>query len=255
MTALDELDGLRRELAIGCRVLAKAGVCEDILGHISLRVGDGHALVRCRGPREAGLAFTVSDDIRLVELDSGHITDDPTASYAPPSELPIHTAILLGRTEVDCVVHAHPPNVVVASVAEAPLVPLIGAYNIPAARLAHDGIPVHPRSVLVRTDELAGEMLASLGASDAVVLAGHGVVTTGASVPEAVLRCLHVETLARLTLGVIAAGAAPTPIPEHDFAELPDLGSGFNEATLWRHHVRTLQADGRGLDDLGEDRT
>lgn len=249
------LDAARHEIATACRVMAHRGLVEDILGHISLRVDDGHLLVRCRGSHEAGLAFTVPEDVRLVAFATGEVTDDPTGSYSPPSELPIHTSVLLARPDVDCVVHAHPPAVVIASVAGLELLPLIGAYNIPAARLAHDGIAVHPRSVLIRSDELAAEMVTSLGDAPAGVLTGHGIVTTGRSVPEAVLRALHVDTLARLTLAVHNAGGQVTAIPEADYAELPDLGSGFNEATLWRHHLAALDADGRALDPPGGDPT
>jgi ribulose-5-phosphate 4-epimerase/fuculose-1-phosphate aldolase len=247
MTWSTDIDAARSEIASACRVMAHRGLVEDILGHISLRLDAEHLLIRCRGPEEAGLAYTVASDIRVVELETGRVVDDLTASYSPPSELPIHTSVLAARPDVSCVVHAHPPDVVVASLAGLPLVPLVGAYNIPAARLAHDGIATHPRSVLIRTDALAAELVASLGGAQAVVLNGHGVVTTGASVPEAVLRALHVATLARLTLAVNAVGARPTPIPERDYAELPDLGSGFNEATLWRHHLRALYEAGRGL--------
>ncbi len=249
MRPTTEIAAARHEIATACRVMAHRGLVEDILGHISLRIDDAHLLIRCRGPREAGLAYTVPDDVRVVAFATGKVTDDPTASYSPPSELPIHTNVLLARPDVDCVVHAHPPAVVIASIAGLELLPLIGAYNIPAARLAHDGIAMHPRSVLLRSDALAAEMVASLGDSSAVVLTGHGVVTTGRTVPEAVLRALHVDTLARLTLAVHNAGAQATAIPEADYAELPDLGSGFNEATLWRHHLTALHADGHALAD------
>jgi len=144
-------------------------------------------------------------------------------------------------------VHAHPPDVVVASLAGFALEPIFGAYDIPAAHLAAAGIPVHPRSVLIRTDELAAEMVASLGDASALVLQGHGVVTTGADVADAVLRALQVDTLARMHLRVRAAGATPKAIPENDLAELPDLGSAFNRETLWRHHLAALEQDGRGL--------
>ncbi|MXV87033.1 MAG: class II aldolase/adducin family protein [Acidimicrobiales bacterium] len=243
----DGLDGLRRDVALGCRVMAHRGLVENILGHISVRIEGGRALVRSRGPRERGLQFTVPDDVRVVDLDTGEIADDPAGDYAVPSELPIHTSVLAAHPDVECVVHAHPPDVVVASLAGFALEPIFGAYDIPAAHLAAAGIPVHPRSVLIRTDELAAEMVASLGDASALVLQGHGVVTTGAEVADAVLRALQVDTLARMHLRVRAAGATPEAIPENDLAELPDLGSAFNRETLWRHHLAALEQDGRGL--------
>lgn len=233
--------------------MAHRGVVEDVLGHISLRVDAGHALVRCRGPLEAGLRFTAPSDIRLVALDTGAIVDDPAAEYSVPGELPIHVEVLAARPDVSCVVHAHPPDVVIASLAEVPLEPLFGAYNIPAMRLAAQGIPVYPRSVLVRNAELGRELVLALGAAPVAVLKGHGVVSTGASVPEAVLRALHLDTLARITLGVHQAGATPVPIPHSDMVELPDLGAGFNETTLWRHHLAALDASGGGIEPSPED--
>lgn len=236
-----------REVAEGCRVLAHRGLSEDVLGHISVRVDDGRALVRCRGPQEAGLRFTLTTDIRVVDLASGRIVDDPDGIYAPPSELPIHTAVLHARPDVQCVVHCHPPDVVAVGAAGLPLVPLFGAYNIPAMRLVEQGLPVHPRSVLIHTPDLAAEMVESLGAAPAVVLAGHGLVTTGTSVADAVLRALHIDTLARLTLAVHRVGRRPRPIDRIDREQLPDLGDGFNQHTLWRHHLASLDADGWGL--------
>ena len=243
----DGLDGLRRDVALGCRVMAHRGLVENILGHISLRIDGGRALVRCRGPRERGLQFTVPDDVRVVDMDAGEIADDRAGDYAVPSELPIHTSVLAAHPDVECVVHAHPPDVVVASLAGFALEPIFGAYDIPAAHLAAAGIPVHPRSALIRTAELAGEMVASLGEAPALVLRGHGVVTTGADVADAVLRALQVDTLARIHLHVRAAGSVPGAIPDADLGELPDLGSAFNHETLWRHHLAALEQDGLGL--------
>lgn len=244
----DQLSESRHSIATACRVMAHRGLVEDILGHISLRVDEEHLLIRCRGPEEAGLAFTLPSDVRLVELTSGRIADDPSGVYAPPSELPIHLAVLRSQPEAKAVVHAHPPDVVTVSLADLALLPCVGAYNIPAARLAKAGIPTHPRSVLIRSERLAAEMAASMGGAQAVVLTGHGLVTAGSSVADAVLRALDVQTLARHTLAVHAVGKNTKPIPDEDFAELPDLGPGFNEITLWRHHVAALTADGLALD-------
>ncbi len=43
--------------------------------------------------------------------------------------------------------------------------PAFGAYNIPAIRLAMDGVPVYRRAVLVRRPELARELNKAMGRS------------------------------------------------------------------------------------------
>ena len=239
-----DLSALRGDIATACRIMAHRGLVEDILGHIGFRVDDEHILVRCRGPVEAGLRFTTAADIRLVAADTGRVVDDPDHRYDPPNELPIHTSVLAARPDVACVVHAHPPAVVAVSLAGLELLPIVGAYNIPAARMAADGIPTHPRSILIRTPALGSEMVASLGSAPALVLTGHGLVTVGGSVAEAVLAALHVDALAGLTLAVHQAGREPRSITDTDLAGLPDLGPGFNQETLWRHHLAALAADG-----------
>ena len=84
--AIDPQTELRRKLATACRILAHAGLVEDVLGHVSARVGDDHVLVRCRGSHERGLAFTTPDDIRLLSFDGG----DPGEGYSAPNLSLIH---------------------------------------------------------------------------------------------------------------------------------------------------------------------
>lgn len=243
----DALDERRVELALACRVMAYRGLVADILGHISARVDERNLLMRCRGPAERGLRFTDPDDIRLIDLDGAASVPDGLGDHRPPNELPIHTEILRARPDVGSVVHVHPPDVVVAAMSEIELVPWVGAYDIPAMRLAERGIPVHPRAVLISNARLAAEMIESMGDADVVVLAGHGLVACGADPVEAMLRAMQVSELARLSLAVVSAGGSPRPISDADRDELPDLGAGFNHDVLWRHHLACLEADGWGL--------
>src|ERR1022692_2545616 len=105
----------RRLVALACRVLAIEGLVETTLGHVSLRVGDRHLLVRARRASEHGLLFPTPDDIALVDLDGNLHPDEPPISL--PSELPIHTALLASRPDCAAVVHAHSPAVVACTVA------------------------------------------------------------------------------------------------------------------------------------------
>jgi ribulose-5-phosphate 4-epimerase/fuculose-1-phosphate aldolase len=236
-TATMDLETVRQDIADACRVMAARGLADGVLGHVSVRVDDEHLLVRCRGPRERGLAYTEPDDVRLVDLDG---QGDLEGGYRVPNELPLHTEVLRSRPEICSVVHAHPFPVVAADLAGLTIRPILGAFDIPGAHLAKGGVPVHPRAVLVRDRRLAAEMVASMGDRPVVVLRGHGLTSTGDNPAHAVLRAISVDTLARMALAVASAGGTLVDLPEADLSELPDLGSSFNETTAWRHELARL---------------
>ncbi|WP_345650267.1 class II aldolase/adducin family protein [Streptomyces tremellae] len=230
-------------IALGCRVLAFQGLAEDILGHISLRAADAPDVVhiRCRGPRERGLLFTERTDVHRVPLD-GPATDLPEGTKAP-NELPIHQEVLKARPDVRAVVHVHPPSVVAADLGGLALRPIVGAYNIPAMRMALGGIPVYPRGVLITRPGLGKELADALGDHPACVLRGHGIVATGETVQQAVVRALNLDALAKITLSASAHGVPPV-LPDEDIAELPDLGGSFNDDLVWRSNVAKLDHAG-----------
>jgi len=237
-----ELAPLRQEVAQACRVLADRGLADGILGHVSLRIDEGRLLVRCRGPRERGLAWTEATDIHLVDLDGAAAgPGELQGGWSVPNELPLHTELLRTRPEVIAVVHAHPPSVVAADLAGIAIRPVVGAFDIPGTRLAQGGVPVYRRGVLIRDRRLAAEMLLAMGERPVVILRGHGLTSTGSSVAEAVLRALSVDTIAALSLRIVSADGVLADLPDQDLAELPDLGGAFNTATAWRHELARLE--------------
>jgi ribulose-5-phosphate 4-epimerase/fuculose-1-phosphate aldolase len=237
-------------VAHACRVLGARGLAEDVLGHVSLRTGPDRMLVRCRGPREEGLFLTLPEDVREVDLDGRAVAgsgSDGLGTWAVPNELPIHAEILRARPDVDAVVHCHPPSVLLAGLEGVPLRPVFGAYNIPAARLALDGVPVYPRSVLVRRPELGREVATALGGGPVLVLRGHGIATVGSgphAVEQAVGRALALDALARVSVESARLGGRAAELPPEDAAELPDLGGSFNDVMLFRHHLARLRHEG-----------
>ena len=247
LTSSEITHELTESVATACRVMAAAGLVENILGHISARVSAGELVVRCRGPREAGLARTVAADVRPVRLATPGGSDVDGSGWTTPNELPIHTEVMRRRPEVTAVVHAHPPAVVAFSLLDAPLLPIYGAYDMPGARLAADGIPVWERAALIDSDELATGMADALGDRPVVLLRGHGLVSVAAGDPEtavkrAVLQAMAVDTLARTTLAVRQAGGVPRALSDEDLAALPDLGGRFTVDTMWRHLLTRLPA-------------
>lgn len=235
---------LRAIVATACRILAQQGLAADVLGHVSVRLDADRILLRCRGPQDRGLLFTVAEDIRVVDLDGHGELDD---GYAVPNEFHIHTELFRAQPQIQAVVHAHPRDVMVADLAGVRLRQVFGAYNIPASRLAEQGIPVFPQSVLVRTPELGRAVAAAMGDSEVCILRGHGIVTAGDSVQQATLRALDVAELSRISMEVALLGGRPQVLPDEDLAELPDLGSSFNDVSRWRHHAGCLEVGGLAL--------
>jgi ribulose-5-phosphate 4-epimerase/fuculose-1-phosphate aldolase len=231
VTASRRDEELRAEVALACRILANEGLVEGVLGHVSVRVAPDELLIRCRGPYERGVAFTTGEDIRRVDLEGNHVEDDE--GWSAPKELPIHSELYRTRPEVQSVVHAHPPSALLCGLAGLRPRPVFGAYNIPAMRLALDGVPVYPRSVLITRRELADEMLGAMGSRPVCLLAGHGITVAGESLHGATVRAVDLETLLSVTASLARLGASPPELPEADLAELPDLGSAFNDELAW----------------------
>jgi ribulose-5-phosphate 4-epimerase/fuculose-1-phosphate aldolase len=242
MTVHDDGPALRETVATACRVLAEKGLVEGILGHVSARVASDELVVRCRGAGERGLRRTRADEVWRVTLD-GDAVDVPDG-FKAPNELPIHTELMRGRPEVGAVLHAHPPAALLAGLAALEPRAVFGAYNIPAMRLALDGVPVFPRPVLITRAELAAEMLDAMGGADVCLLRGHGITVAAETVEAAVVRAVNLNVLLEVTVELARLGARPPALDDRDIAELPDLGSAFNDRMTWQALVA----------DLGEER-
>lgn len=238
-TMLEDGQELRATIATACRVLEAKGLVEGILGHVSARVSDDELVVRCRGAeRERGLRNTQASDVWRVSLDGAPI--DVPEGYSPPKELPIHAETLRRRPEFGAVIHAHPPAALLAGLAELRPRPVFGAFDIPAMRLALRGVPVFDRPILITRAELADEMLAAMGDSNVCLLRGHGITVGAPTVEQATVLAINLNTLLDVTVKLAQLGAEPPDLSEEDLAELPDLGSAFNDQLVWQALVAEL---------------
>lgn len=233
-----ELDQRRVEVAQACRVLAAEGLVSDILGHVSVRVGADRMLIRSRSPEDPGLLLSRPQDVVLTDFDGNPAEE--LGDRQLPQELPIHGEVLRARPEDGAAVHAHPPDVVLCSIGQLELRPVFGCFNIPAMRLAERGVPVYDYYGLVKSRPRGEEMVRAMGDGRVVLLRGHGLTTAAPTLAGAVVTALNVNLLARMTAALATAGRSAPLVPEADRAEMPDLGSGFNEALVWRHHLAKL---------------
>ncbi|OBK27961.1 3,4-dihydroxyphthalate decarboxylase [Mycobacterium asiaticum] len=233
----------RTLVAQGCRVAAARGLVDGILGHLSLRIDEDRMLIRCRSDTDTGLAFTKPSDIRLITFDGKAGAAGELDGYRVPNELPIHAETMLASARHRAVAHLHPPDVVAADLAGITIRPIYGAYDIPGSWLARAGVPVYRRAVLIRNSQLGKEMVAAMGNAPVVICRGHGITSTADSVQQAILQAISLNELARMSLRVRMAGGTLHVIDDADWDELPDLGSGFNVESTWRHEIARLSRD------------
>jgi ribulose-5-phosphate 4-epimerase/fuculose-1-phosphate aldolase len=95
--------------------------------------------------------------------------------YYVPKELPIHGEIYKSCPNVSCVIHAHPPDALICGITDLEFRPIFGAFNIPAMRMALEGVPVFPRSCLITRQDLAHEMMQAMGDKNICLMKRFGL--------------------------------------------------------------------------------
>jgi len=174
------------EIAASCRALA-VDLVVGSAGNVSARVDDNHMLVT---PSGIHMADVEPDDLVLVDIASGK----PVYGGTPTSELALHCTILRARPDVGAVVHTHSPMAAAFGVARVD-VPFVCNENL---YIRASKIRVTPYAT-AGSPALAQRCLDTFeieDASRAVILANHGPVTLGDSVPEATETAMMVEWIA-----------------------------------------------------------
>ena len=175
---------LRREIIDTARLFNGTGLSTGTSGNISARTRDGYLIT------PTGVAY---DDLKpgsLIELDldGTRLKGDLKQS----SEWSIHADVYRARPEVTAVVHVHSPYATGLACTRQGIpgfhyeVAMAGGDSIRCAEYATFG-----------TKALARNALGALDGRMACLLANHGQIALGASVPAALAMAVKVETLAR----------------------------------------------------------
>lgn len=233
---------LRELVAQSCRILGKLNLTKEPSGHVSARVpGTDKVLIKARGPEESGLRFVTADDIITVDFTGKKV--EGRDGLATPQEVFIHTWLYRTRPDVQCVVHVHPLTVVLFTICNQPIQPLIGAYDPSALRLLMEGVATYPRSITVASEKLGEEFAGTMGKKSACLMRGHGITTAAAGVEEATLIAIKLNDLAEINYRAHLLGI-PEPIPQEDIdvlvGRVRGRTSAVHSASSWRYYCKLL---------------
>jgi ribulose-5-phosphate 4-epimerase/fuculose-1-phosphate aldolase len=242
----DDVDALRRKVALSCRILAMMGLVKETTGHVSARIPDSAEMfIRGRGSGESGLLFTAEEDVLRVDFDGQGLPTD--RDVGNPNELPIHGEIYKARPDAMCVVHAHPPGALLCGITGVDLRPIFLAYDPSAARFGLDGVPVFPHSYTLQRPEEVWPMLEIMGDKSYCLMRGHGITVYGRSVEEATVRAIKLETLARINWHAAQHGGAPDVAAEdlEVFGGRAERGPRRDSiAPVWNYYTQLLEQRG-----------
>src|SRR5499425_859323 len=208
-----DFEDIKREVAAANRVLANLGLAVGItaaLGHASMRVPSepNHFFVKGREYEFDALAIMEPDDMVMCDTDGFLIAG--RAGLTQCSEVKIHACIYKMRPQVQSVVHVHPRYTILMSVLTGFLRPM----RQEGAEILRHKLPIYPHVKTIQSDAEGMELANLLGDSRAILLRGHGAVTTGKSLSEAVMGMARLEEQARMNyLAYCAQGKDHSHLP------------------------------------------
>ena len=196
----DGEQALRRAVIATALAMNARGINRGKSGNVSARLSgtgfDGFVVT------PTGLAYeeTQPEDIVPVTQDG-----EARGSRLPSSEWRFHRDIYRARPDVNAVVHTHAPFATTLACLSRGIpafhymVALAGGRDIRCAPYATFG-----------TQELSDRALAALDGRKACLLAQHGMIAVGASLPAALALAVEVETLAEIYWRALSIGQPET---------------------------------------------
>lgn len=192
----------RAAVADTCRTLQARGLVVGTAGNVSVRVGDLVVI----SPSGVSYDTMRAQDVGVHRMD-GSVEQ---ATLAPSSELPLHLAVYRS-TDLAAVIHTHAP----ASTALSTVVTTVPNTHYYSA-LFGGPIRVAPYARF-GTDQLAANVDQAMQGRTAALLANHGAVIGGGSLPAALTQVGYLEYVCDVALRALATGR---PVAELDDDEI-----------------------------------
>jgi L-fuculose-phosphate aldolase len=178
----------REKLALGCRILADEGHARTLAGQITVRAESAGSFWTTKFGH--GFGEITVNDLLLVDEEMKTVQG---AGMANPA-VRFHMWVYRARPEINCIVHTHPLYSSALSMVGQPLVVAhmdTTMFHEDCAWLENwPGVPL--------ANEEGRLISESLGAKRTILLAHHGLLTTGKTLEQAVYLAVLLEQAAQL---------------------------------------------------------
>lgn len=216
------IDEMKRDFVAACRILVSEGVSEAAF-NISCRIDADNWMTM---PVTSPTLVTV-DNIVTGAIEGG--SDNWKA----------HPAIYRECPEVGGIVHVHPPHVVAFSTTGREFEP-VHHYGAPF----HGLITTYESPGQTKSDDRAAEMARQLKGHRAMMQRGHGVITVGKDLKEAVLLVLFLEEAVKTNLWAAQMGGGKPLTKAQSEKITPQILKQRSQDKAWNHYVSKTKVRG-----------
>lgn len=186
-------DEARQQLVDAMRALDARGLNRGTSGNLSVRFGTGMFVT----PSGITPDRLTPDLMVFVDAD-GSVAPD---AARPSSEWRMHMGLYQRRAEAQAIVHCHARHSTILACAHREIPPL--HYMVAVGGGA--SVPVAPYATF-GSDDLADNVAATLDGRRACLMANHGLITLGPSLPVAMAIAEEIEEQAAVYCGTLAIG-------------------------------------------------
>src|SRR6266567_2651798 len=188
----------RVDLAAAYRLMDFYGMTELSANHISTRVpGEDKAFLI----NPYGMLYDQMHASCFIKLDlDGNIIFNPTELGINKAGYVVHSCIHAARHDVDCVIHTHTIAGMAVSAMECGLLP-IAQTSMRFAKIGYhdyEGVALN----LAEQERLVRD----LGGHEGMILRNHGLLTVGASIPEAFNSMFRLERACQVQIAALSCG-------------------------------------------------
>ena len=215
---------LRQDLACAYRAVAAQGWDDLSFTHLSARVpGDRFAFLL--NPYHLGFEEITASSLLTIDENGKSLIDNGMPTN--PAGFTIHSALQMGRADVNCVMHVHTIAGTAVSMMGFGLLPASQAAGSVVGDLAYhdyEGIAVN----LTERERLVAHM----GSKNHMILRNHGTLAVGRSIGEAFTRLYFLERACAMQVAALSAGRDNLAVPPPGAVEqVHEIGLRYGEMT------------------------
>ncbi len=215
---------LRQDLACAYRAIAHLGWDDLSFTHLSARV-PGPEFRFLLNPFHLGFEEITASSLLTLDGDGQSRIDNGMPQN--PAGFTIHSAMLMGRADVNAVIHLHTiPGTAVSMMAFGLLPASQAAGSIVGDLAYHDY-----EGIAVDLNERE-RLIAHMGAKNTMMLRNHGTLAVGGTIGEAFMRIYFLERACEMQVSALSAGRENLAVPPPGSVEqVHEIGLRMGEMT------------------------